>query len=290
MDGDRGADDDGQQAVWEPVSQCRLAGTESTAPDEPDRLSGDSSASADASVPADPSVSGASSASGDASASADPSVSGDPSVSRDSCGSSASVDGDVPSEFVAGLFARLDAVLEDLADVRYPAMAPGEVRAAVRGLYARVARVQAQALRSLAAVDDRDDVIPTARPGKAAATFAQHALGLGPGKAAREAATGRLLDGQVGDLKVVGAGLAAGWIGRDKVEVCVSAHAALGSRVREEVDTLFGQSGRRIDLIDALLAAKAVRAGMSTPELAAFAADLVAELNPKPPAGAHERP
>ncbi len=71
------------------------------------------------------------------------------------------------SEFVVGLFARLDAVVEDLAEVRYAVMAPGEVRAAVGGLYARVGRVQAQALRSLAAVDARDDVVPpTGRQGR----------------------------------------------------------------------------------------------------------------------------
>ena len=90
-------------------------------------------------------------------------------------------DSDVPSEFVAGLFARLDAVVDELAEVRYPVMGPGEVRAAVTGLYRRVARVQAQALRALAAIDARDDVVPTARPGRAAATFAQHGLGLGSG-------------------------------------------------------------------------------------------------------------
>src|SRR4051812_45444411 len=189
MQGDRGADDDGQQSVWEPVSQSHSASADPS-------VSGDSSGSSASSEPA----SSVSSDSAESTASC---------VSADSSASSACGDGDVPSEFVAGLFARLDAVLEDLADVRYPAMAPGEVRAAVRGLYARVARVQAQALRSLAAVDDRGDVIPTARPGKVAATFAQHALGLGPGKAAREAGTGRLLDREVGDLKVRRSGLIA---------------------------------------------------------------------------------
>ncbi len=60
-------------------------------------------------------------------------------------------------------------------------------------------------------------------------------------------------------MKTVGAALAAGLIGRDKVEVCVCAHAALGARVREQVDTLLGVRGRRIDLVDGLLAGRAVQ-------------------------------
>jgi hypothetical protein len=267
MDGDRGADDDGQQSVSEPVSEYS-----SDSPGSPESAS---SASAESTPSTGPSVS------------TDPAAATGPSVSTDPAAAAGPVGGEVASEFVVGLFARLDAVVEDLAQVRYPAMAPGEVRAAVRGLYARVGRVQAQALRSLAALDARDDVVATARPGKAGATFAQHALGLGPSRAAREAGTGRLLDRDGGDLKTVGAALAAGLIGRDKVEVCVSAHAALGARVRDEVDTLLGVTGRRIDLVDGLLAGKAVH--LSTPELATFAAGLVAELNPKTPAGGHER-
>ncbi len=194
---------------------------------------------------------------------------------------------DAPSELVADVFERLDGALEDLSEVRYSALSPGQVRAAVAGLYQRATRVQAQAVRALAVVDERDDVVPAARAGKAGVTFAQHGLGMTPGKAAREATTAKLLREDVGDLSAVGAAFAAGTVGRDKVEVCVNTHAALGAIVREEIDTLAGVTGRRIDLVDAVLAAKAVE--VSTPVLARFAADLVAELNPRTPAGAHER-
>ncbi len=56
---------------------------------------------------------------------------------------------DAPSPFVANVFARGGAVVDDLEQVRYSALSPGQVRATVTGLYQLAARVQAQALTSI---------------------------------------------------------------------------------------------------------------------------------------------
>ena len=88
----------------------------------------------------------------------------------------------------------------------------------------------------------------------------------------------------------MGAAYAAGEVLRGHVDVAVRTHRDLGEKIREELIPL-EQDGsgcvRRIQAVDALLAEKS--RAWSVRELDRFARALVEELNPKTPAGAHER-
>ncbi len=84
---------------------------------------------------------------------------------------------DVPPEFVAAVFAQLDALVDVLQGLAWSPLSPGEVRATVRGLTALQGRVDAARLGGLVAVDARDDVVPKARAGQASVAFQQHAFG-----------------------------------------------------------------------------------------------------------------
>ena len=166
------------------------------------------------------------------------------------------------------------------------------MRATVRGLTARAGRVECVRLRGLAAMDARDDVVPKARAGQASIAFQQHALGVDHATARRDSTTAQLLDPDTGDLKVTGAAYAAGTVLRGHVDVAVRAHRDLGEKIREELIPVEGEAGgggwvRRVEVVDAFLAAKAHR--LSVKELDRLARALVEELNPKTPAGAHER-
>ena len=117
---------------------------------------------------------------------------------------------DVPPEFVAAVFAQLDALVDVLQGLAWSPLSPGEVRATVRGLTALQGRVDAARLGGLVAMDARDDVVPKARAGQASVAFQQHALGIDHGTARRDSTTAQLLDPDTGDLKVIGAAYAAG--------------------------------------------------------------------------------
>ena len=139
-------------------------------------------------------------------------------------------------------------------------------------------------------MDARDDVVPRARAGQASIAFQQHALGMDHHTARRDSATAQLLDPDTGDLKVMGAAFAAGEVLRGHVDVAVRTHRDLGEKIREELIPV-EQDGsgcvRRVEAVDALLAEKARE--WSVRQLDRFARALVDELNPKTPAGAHER-
>ena len=172
----------------------------------------------------------------------------------------------MPPEFVAAVFAQLDALVDVLQGLAWSPLSPGEVRATVRGLTALQGRVDAARLGGLVAVDARDDVVPKARAGQASVAFQQHALGVDHGTARRDSTTAQLLDPDTGDLKVMGAAYAAGTVLRGHVDVAVRAHRDLGERIREELIPVEGEAGgggwvRRVEAVDALLAGKAQRRG-----------------------------
>ena len=179
-----------------------------------------------------------------------------------------------------------------LVGVRHAALSAGELRALSREITALQGAVASAGFRTLAAMDARDDVVPKARAGQASIAFQQHALGVDHGTARRDSTAAQLLDPDTGDLKVIGAAYAAGEVLRGHVDVAVRAHRDLGERIREELIPVEGEAGgggwvRRVEVVDAFLAAKAHR--LSVKELDRLARALVEELNPKTPAGAHER-
>src|SRR3954467_15794086 len=200
---------------------------------------------------------------------------------------------DVPPEFVAVAFAQLDAVLDVLQGAAWSPMSAGEVRATMRGVTARQSRLAAVGFAGLVTIDARDDVVPRARSGQASVTFQEHALGLDHATAKRDTTAARLLDPDTGDLKVMGAAFAAGTVLRGHVEVAVRTHRDLGAKLREEIVPVPDENGvvvgcvRRIEAMDELLTLKAQRLGVE--QVDRFARDLVDKLNPKTPAGAHER-
>jgi hypothetical protein len=185
---------------------------------------------------------------------------------------------------VAVAFAQLDAAVEELAQLRHSTLSAEELRRTVRGLYERMSRLQAVALRAVRAVDTRDDVVPRARPGTAASAFLRHAVGLHPLQAQRDAATAELLDADTGDLRSLGAAFAAGRTTRGHVDVAVSLHRRLPAAAREQVD---GNGQRLIDVVDELVTARATE--VSVPELQALTRSLVEQVDPRSPDGAHER-
>ncbi|MGZ4613359.1 MAG: hypothetical protein ACXV1K_09360 [Kineosporiaceae bacterium] len=197
--------------------------------------------------------------------------------------------------FVADALDRLAAAVDDLQAVRWAALAAGEVAAAVRGLSRQQARLDAAVLDSIPAVDDRDDVAPGARPGRAGAVgarFLRHALGVDRTVAAREAETARLLDPHTGDLAAVGAAYAAGEITRGHVDVATSVHRRLRARVRDALvpvaDPVTGaeREQRCIRVVDAVLARQA--RALNVPEAKRAADRLIEHLDPPSPEGAHE--
>jgi hypothetical protein len=106
--------------------------------------------------------------------------------------------------FLAELTGGLDAVLEDAAAVRWPALPPAEVAALVRRLHAVQSRLDAVVLAGGAAVDDRDDVVGSVRAGTAGSRFLQHGVGMDPRAAHGDVRTARLPDPDTGDLPAVG--------------------------------------------------------------------------------------
>ena len=205
---------------------------------------------------------------------------------------------DVPPECVAAAVAQLDAALDVLQGLAWSPMSASEVRATMRVVTARQSRLASVGFAGLVAIDARDDVVPRARSGQASVTFQEHALGIDPATAKRDAAAARLLDPHTGDLKAIGAAFAAGSVLRGHVDVAVRAHRDLGAKLREEIvpldidpDTKVvpedSRYGRRIEAMDDLLTRESQTSGVQ--QVGDLARDLVDELNPKEPAGAHER-
>src|SRR5437660_4884046 len=93
---------------------------------------------------------------------------------------------DVPPEFVEAAFAQLDAALDVVQGVAWPALSAGEVRATVRGLTARQGAWASARFQGLVAIDARDDVVPKAVPGKASLTFQKQSLGVEHATAKRD--------------------------------------------------------------------------------------------------------
>src|SRR5690242_15138748 len=89
------------------------------------------------------------------------------------------------------------AALTDLQALRHSALAPEQVRAVGEVWERFTAQVASGRLGALAAIDARDDVIPKARAGQAAAVFATHTLGQRPGTARRDARCAGLLRPEV---------------------------------------------------------------------------------------------
>ncbi len=201
----------------------------------------------------------------------------------------AEVVADVVPEFAAAALAVVRDGLAVLVGVRHAALSAGELRALSREITALQGSLASAGFRTLAAMDARDDVVPKARAGQASIAFQQHALGVDHGTARRDSTTAQLLDPDTGDLKVIGAAYAAGrccagtWTSRS------APTATSAKRMREELIPVEGEGGwvRRIEAVDALLAEKSRAWGVR--ELDRLARALVEELNPKTPAGAHER-
>jgi Domain of unknown function (DUF222)/HNH endonuclease len=177
--------------------------------------------------------------------------------------------------------------------VRWATVGAEQVAAAVRALYREQSRLGAAALRAVKAVDDRDDVVPIARPGTAAASFLQHSVGLERRQALLEAEAARLLDGHTGDLPAVGDAYAAGETSRAHVEVCARVHRRLSATVREGfmpvVDPVTAEQrdARCIEVADSTLAAQARVLGVA--EFRHVADRLIEYLNPPGPDDAHQR-
>ena len=192
---------------------------------------------------------------------------------------------DAVPAFVADMFAQADAAAEGLAQVRYTAMDGQGVRASVRGLYTRVARLQAQALRRW----PRSTTATTwsTRPGRVGQERCSPGThGMTDGAAKREVSTARLLDAERGDLKTVGAALAAVRSAGTRPRSASGRTARWSAGARR--DRHLGRADRAADRADRpILAGRANE--LSVGKLAQWASALVEELNPKTPAGAHER-
>jgi hypothetical protein len=198
------------------------------------------------------------------------------------------MEGELPDDGpggATGALASLDAAITDLLAVRYPALSGRQVRDAIAGLYRAEARLRAATYRAVAAVDERDDVVPRARAGTAAASLLRYGLGLDPRRARSDSTGAQLLSPDTGDLAQVGAALAAGEIHPGHADVAVRVHTQLGAGVRGRVDPSTGQVC--VDVVGGVLAAQARAASVA--ELDRFGRRLVEQLNPVSPDGAHQR-
>jgi len=195
--------------------------------------------------------------------------------------------------YVCEALERLRAAIDDLQAVRWPAVGAEQMAAAVRVLYAQHSRLDAAVLAAVRALDDRDDVVPRARPKTAGARFLHHALGLDRRVAARHAITASLLFADAGDLSAVGHAYADGLITRGHVDIAATVHHRLHASVRDQlipvVDPATGEQGERrcIAVVDAVLARQSQV--VSVPELKQIADRLIEHLDPPTPDGAHER-
>src|SRR3954451_21558796 len=66
--------------------------------------------------------------------------------------------------YLDDVLARLDQAISDLAEVRWSTRGPEVVRAGLRMISSEQARLDAARLGLIAGVDDRDDVVPKAKP------------------------------------------------------------------------------------------------------------------------------
>ena len=122
----------------------------------------------------------------------------------------------------ASCLAALDRGIDELLDLRLAPLAPEQIGALAEVIHRLEARLTAGRLSTLAAIDGaRDDVVPKARPGHAAAVFGLHVLRQSRARARREAQTAALLRPEVGDLPRIGAALGAGDIASGHVDVAV---------------------------------------------------------------------
>ena len=135
----------------------------------------------------------------------------------------------------ASCLAALDRGIDELLDLRLAPLAPEQVGALAEVVHRLEARLTAGRLSTLAAIDARDDVVPKARPGQAAAVFGLHVLRQSRARARREAHTAALLRPEVGDLPRIGAALSAGDIASGHVDVAVRAHRDLGQAARDKL-------------------------------------------------------
>ncbi len=135
----------------------------------------------------------------------------------------------------ASCLASLDHGIDELLDLRLAPLAPEQVGALAEVVHRLEARLTAGRLSTLAAIDARDDVVPKARPGHAAAVFRLHVLRQSRARARREAHTAALLRPEVGDLPRMGAALSAGDIASGHVDVAVRAHRDLGQATRDKL-------------------------------------------------------
>ena len=146
-------------------------------------------------------------------------------------------------------------------------------------------------------MDARDDVVPKARAGQASVRSSSTPSAIDHATARRDSTTAQLLDPDTGDLKVIGAAYAAGTVLRGHVDVAVRAHRDLGEKMREEMSPDIdpvegGPVGAPVGAADRGGGCAAGRRSPSSyrvKELDRLARALVEELNPKTPAGAHER-
>jgi hypothetical protein len=195
--------------------------------------------------------------------------------------------------FLQDIFMRLSAVMDDLADVRWRALGPRVVAAAVRELASQHARFGAAQLRVLHDVETRDDVVPRVRSGVSRAATFLRGTGADATRAARDAAAARLSCGEGADLAEIGAAHAAGEISRAHLDVAVRTHERLGAATRnalmpiQDPQTAEVIERRCVELVDATLAEQARRFGV--PEFTRIADRLVQNLNPPEPGDAHRR-
>jgi hypothetical protein len=78
----------------------------------------------------------------------------------------ADADAIADTAFLADLMAAFNAAVDDALQVRWPALSAEQLAALVRLLYRVRSRLDATVLAAVKAVDDRDDVVPVARPGR----------------------------------------------------------------------------------------------------------------------------
>src|SRR5690348_9069998 len=85
---------------------------------------------------------------------------------------------DVVPEVAAAALALVRDGVAVLLDVRHATLSAGELRALSREITALQGALASAGLRTLAAMDARDDVVPKARAGQASIAFQHHALGV----------------------------------------------------------------------------------------------------------------
>ncbi len=143
--------------------------------------------------------------------------------------------------------ARIRASVETALAAPTWSLSDAEARQTVADAYAVVAAADALLLKVVRDLDGRPEAVPGARPGTTAATFLVHACRVSPGQAHRDVAAAHALDPDGGELRQLGAALAAGEVSRAHVDVAVRAMNRIPGHLTRVVDEEGVSGAERVD-------------------------------------------